>query len=475
MIPGVRRFFGAGALPELPDSQDLACLREIRLAMTASYPLVPVFRIAKILRKFGQKRFPAGLLLESSSRRAGLGMLIRAQIPRFARSINWHPLFDSAAYLVLNPDVAAGGRSPWLHYQVFGRMEGRSPHPFVDVRLLAASMPGVPLGEVVDQYLAVPELWTLDTSPYVDCQRFLLSGLWDGVTNPLVQVVKSHRGGAWIHHRLMLIDTTIDDPITARQVAVATLVAKKGVSARFNDLLLWRPVNTAPPSGVSRDDYTVVPGFFLGAHGVILASTPQQIVSEDFTMIQLSGEYVSLVAGAHFRADLLLYLSGSVSREELSGLLLSTSGSLIVAPSSRQQQRAAEELLRINGDTSTRILEFGAQARVTSSKVQVRAPSEITVPAPDWVHVSGAEARKIAFVIGETALEMALQNPSIRTAVGNGAAICPVKSADVAIWEPLLRTRDVIVTVSEMVPALRGFVDDSSLRVLTPRTLAGVS
>lgn len=481
LITGLRRFFGAEALPQLPDSEELACLHEIRLAMTTSYPLVPVFRIAKILRKFGQKRFPAGLLLESTSRGAGLSVLFRAQIPRLSRRINWHPLFDSAAYLVLNPDVAAGGRNPWLHYQVFGRTEGRSPHPFVDVQLLAASMPGVPLGEVFDHYLALPALWTLDTSPYVDCQRFVLSGLWNGVTNPLAQLVRSHRGGAWIHDRLMLIDTAIEDPTIARQVAVATLIAKNGPSARFNDVALWRRSNAASSSGisdasdVSGGDYTVVPGFFLGADGVILASSPQHSVSEDFTMIQLIGEYVSLVAGSLFRADQFLYLSGSLSREELRELLSGDNGSVIVAPSSRQQQRAVEQLLHIDDITSTRILEYGMQARVASSRVQVHPASELMVPTPEWFCASGGDARNIAFVLGETSLELALQNPSIRIAVDDGAAICPVKSTDIANWEPLLRTREIIVTVSELIPALRGFVDDSALRLLAPRTFQGKS
>ena len=481
LITGLRRFFGAEALPQLPDSEELACLHEIRLAMTTSYPLVPVFRIAKILRKFGQKRFPAGLLLESTSRGAGLSVLFRAQIPRLSRRINWHPLFDSAAYLVLNPDVAAGGRNPWLHYQVFGRTEGRSPHPFVDVQLLAASMPGVPLGEVFDHYLALPALWTLDTSPYVDCQRFVLSGLWNGVTNPLAQLVKSHRGGAWIHDRLMLIDTAIEDPTIARQVAVATLIAKNGPSARFNDVALWRRSNAASSSGisdasdVSGGDYTVVPGFFLGAGGIILASPPQQLVSEDFTMLQLDGEYVGLVAGAHFRADRFLYLSGSLSREELRKLLLPDKGSVVVAPSSRQQQRAAERLLRFAAPTSTRILEYGMQAHVASPHLQVHPASEPMAPTPEWFCASGSDARNIAFVVGEKSLELALQNPSIRKAVDDGAAICPVKSTDIANWEPLLRTREIIVTVSELIPALRGFVDDSALRLLAPRTFQGKS
>jgi hypothetical protein len=40
-----------------------------------------------------------------------------------------HPLFDAAAYLKHNPDVAEAGVDPLLHYVEHGWREGRCPHP----------------------------------------------------------------------------------------------------------------------------------------------------------------------------------------------------------------------------------------------------------------------------------------------------------------------------------------------------------
>jgi len=41
-------------------------------------------------------------------------------------------LFDAGWYLARNPDVAAAGIDPWLHYLEFGAGEGRDPNPVFD-------------------------------------------------------------------------------------------------------------------------------------------------------------------------------------------------------------------------------------------------------------------------------------------------------------------------------------------------------
>jgi hypothetical protein len=42
------------------------------------------------------------------------------------------PLFDSAYYLRMYPDVAAAGIDPYLHYIQHGAGEGRKPHALFD-------------------------------------------------------------------------------------------------------------------------------------------------------------------------------------------------------------------------------------------------------------------------------------------------------------------------------------------------------
>ncbi len=43
-----------------------------------------------------------------------------------------HPLFDTAYYLMQNPDVADSGSNPLVHYLKYGAHEGRNPHPLFD-------------------------------------------------------------------------------------------------------------------------------------------------------------------------------------------------------------------------------------------------------------------------------------------------------------------------------------------------------
>lgn len=46
--------------------------------------------------------------------------------------------FDAAYYLETNPDVAASGMDPYLHFLSSGMREGRDPHPLVDLGFLRA-------------------------------------------------------------------------------------------------------------------------------------------------------------------------------------------------------------------------------------------------------------------------------------------------------------------------------------------------
>jgi GT2 family glycosyltransferase len=54
---------------------------------------------------------------------------------------NPHPLFDAAFYRAHNPDVAAAGLNPLLHYVQYGAQEGRNPHPLFDSGWYVAQHP----------------------------------------------------------------------------------------------------------------------------------------------------------------------------------------------------------------------------------------------------------------------------------------------------------------------------------------------
>jgi cellulose synthase/poly-beta-1,6-N-acetylglucosamine synthase-like glycosyltransferase/glycosyltransferase involved in cell wall biosynthesis len=99
-------------------------------------------------------------------------------------------LFDPEEYLRQNPDVAAAGMDPFLHYLQCGRAEGRNPHPLFDAGWYVARNPDV-AAEGIDpvlHYLRRGGAEGRDPHPLFDSDWYLernpdvaLAG-----TNPLV-------------------------------------------------------------------------------------------------------------------------------------------------------------------------------------------------------------------------------------------------------------------------------------------------
>jgi glycosyltransferase involved in cell wall biosynthesis len=52
-----------------------------------------------------------------------------------------HPLFDVSWYLEQYPDVVACGLNPLVHYVLYGAAEGRNPHPLFDSRFYLGAVP----------------------------------------------------------------------------------------------------------------------------------------------------------------------------------------------------------------------------------------------------------------------------------------------------------------------------------------------
>ena len=57
-------------------------------------------------------------------------------------------LFDAAYYLAHNPDVAAAGVDPYLHFQLFGWKEGRNPSALFDVHFYLTQNPDIAAANV---------------------------------------------------------------------------------------------------------------------------------------------------------------------------------------------------------------------------------------------------------------------------------------------------------------------------------------
>jgi len=67
---------------------------------------------------------------------------------------NPNALFDTSWYLQHNPDVAAAGMDPLLHYEIWGWKEGREPGPNFDQSAYLAANPDVAVAGInpLDHY-----------------------------------------------------------------------------------------------------------------------------------------------------------------------------------------------------------------------------------------------------------------------------------------------------------------------------------
>lgn len=376
-----------------------------------------------------------------------------------------HPLFDMGAYQVLYPDVAGSRVSPWLHFQVFGRAEGRSPHPYIDVEYLSASMPGVIRGDVVDSYVMLPEFWTLNPSPYIDVQAFMLSGRWDGRTHPLTQIVAQGMSAQWVQHRLMLIDNAGEFGGGSRAIAAATLLARQGSPSRVLELQVWAVSDLRVDTDLSAHDYTVVPGYFLGHSGNVMNLASDAILSPDESMISLGTEVVSVKSGLHITTSQLIVLAGSLNLRMISDFLTSANPDSVVSPSSRLQQCAVEEFIRKRSLT-VRVLPYGKQVQVSATTVMMIPTGQRHEQPRIWTGVSDNDSLSTGFVVDVSRVTPVLDDPEVKRAVSNGAVMCVIRDDDLSPWASILGSRDVVACEPSLLEVLTAYFDEDVVQLL---------
>lgn len=450
--------------PSEPESHgaQINFLRAARRELQTFYPRVRPWAIPWLLRRHGLRRIPDGLFLEA--RPSGtFWKLVRVSLGKYG-GIDWHPLFSSSFYMASNPDLAGLRASPWLHYQVFGRAEGRTPHPLIDTARLAASMPGVRKGELVDEYFADPSRWLIDPSVYVDAQNFVMNGAWDGATHPLKEIVTRHLAGPWIHSRLMVVDSSNGDESLSRVVAAGALLLLAGGSARVAVMKSWSYTLSEHPT--SAGGYTVVPGYFIGSGSSEIHSDSGRALSPDSSMIRHATGFVSILRGPEVKADVLIYLTSELPREALEVLLRRKDGSIVLSPHSAAQEVALKllrEELSVKGVT---VLKYGAQAHVTSAKqAEIFLPVEFPPPVSEWD--KGEElGRDIAVVISSEHWRRAGSDARVRGLIEAGAALCLVDGQDVEPWLPILSSRSRILVERSLLGLIGGIVNREAIFAL---------
>lgn len=441
---------------------DDGLLQALRSALRDSFPALPVSTLLTIARRSGAQHFPPGFLVAGAlTDRSASGP--RALLRRLARgdeAAPVHPLFSAEFYRLANPDLAGASVAAWQHYQVYGRVEGRSPHPLIEVKYLASALEGVPRSEVLDRYLADPQLWTAEPGPYVDCLRFMLLGEWDHRTNPLLQIVSEQLRSHWVHSRLMLVDSASRSETTARLAATGFLLSRGEGQQRLARLERWG--HDTPARG--RTDHVVVPGFILATGGTVAATAGCAAVSPDGSVVRVATETIAVRAGVQLSAPRLYWFDGFASREHLERIVREESGAAILAPSSPAQETSLRQIRRDADRPGITVLAVGAQASVDAAEVVV-VPADRAVAAPEW-DWSTAHSTGVAIVLDESHRLRATGDSSLRAALAAGAELCLVTDGKLNSWLPQMQARATVVVDPCLLESVASFVSEHALHTL---------
>ncbi|MET4703238.1 hypothetical protein [Frigoribacterium sp. UYMn621] len=434
-------------LPLVSVEAELTCLSALRVELASSYPHIRTDQLLAIATEHGLDRFPIGFLVAGSIRGGGAdsarSALDRVRGTSNGTPVTVHPLFSQAFYALANPDVASAGIVPWLHYQVHGRAEGRAPHPLIDTEFLAAWMPGVPRKNVVDHYLTDSDDWLADPGPYVDCRKFMVDGPWDGVTNPLLQIVAGHLVSSWVHARLQLVDTDSQSQQVARLTGGAFLLGTTGARSRLASIETWA-VLEASKEPTKASMFTVVPGSFLGADKRVLWSRPSLVLSPDSTIVRLPTEILSLRAGETTKAVRLLNLEGDFEHSRLAALVSALPPGSAIAPYTFAQEESLVDIVANSGIDGLHILPFGRQVRVESAEVlREYPPAARSYDA--WQPGPSEDGARSAFVFTDDELAFRLVDAGVKQMIAAGALVCVVGASGLTPWLPALKSRDQII------------------------------
>jgi len=446
---------GRSALSKRSLNRADACIDAVRAQIARDDPLIAAEELLQIGMKHGVDRFPEALLIDgrlddpsASGARAALTSALGRESDG---SREPHPLFSRSFYLWANPDVADSSVPPWLHYQRYGYREARSHHPLLDMDYMTQWAPDVARSEVVDRYLRDPTLWTIDTSPYVDCQSYVLHGGWSGTSSPIGQIVRAGAGEPWVHPRLIAIDAAMADSTKDALGPVVLLLARNHPASMFSSVTMWRPAAHSPARPSYRGPFTVVPGFFIGSEGAELWSDSGLAMSPDLSLVRFSQGLVGLEVGDLVTVDELRFVCGALRRDGLAEMVDPGQGTVAVSPASWAQERALRYLVERSGAQGVTVLPWGHQVRVAAGSIRQAGPSAEALPAWHWPDI---DPRDVVFVdagpLGVTCAAEARVGEWLR----RGASLVLIDDASMERWVSAFVDRANVVAT----PATEEFV-----------------
>lgn len=437
------------------DSTSAACVQAVRASIAASFPSIDIDEVLAITRSFELCRLPDSLLVAGEvddTSAAGLRSNLTAAAETEVRSgSDPHPLFSRSYYDFRYPSVAAEGLSAWAHYHRWGVPDALSPHFLIDVDYLAQSLPGVRRNQLIDQYLDHPRWWFVGPGPYVEMERFILSGGWDGTTHPLAQIVTNRR--EWLLPRLMLVDSAWGSTQVSKMNGAAFLLASSSPASVVAPLAAWEEDPSESESHSDKADIhiTVVPGFVVCADQRVLRILVDDAISADRSMIRIPGGAMSLVVGPQVTTSLLVVMAGPGARADLEAVVDRCPADGVIAPFDTGQEYALKHEISLRSST-VRVLRAGRQAHVLAVRLHFDTPA--LPPEIEWTYVDEANPRDLVIVVPQ-AEGIRDPDPTLTHLVSLGATLCIVASSRVSDWAAQIERGPVVVAHRRLLGAVR--------------------
>lgn len=330
-----------------PDlAETLQAVREVRAHLRTTFPLVDHVAVHRILSTHGILRYPDALMLVQPRgvvvpKRKGWRRAPQEPSPR-PRKGRPLPYFSEAYYRLANADLRHLDLPMILHWQLHGRPEGRSPHPFIDIGWLSDQIPDALPGEVMDVYLTDRTQWLASPSRYVETEAFMLSGPWDGTTHPLLQILRDYPVEPWLRGRLGVID--LAEAADHLQIAAGVLAARNPGLAQLSSFSVFERSDAHGESDLRPGSFRVVPGFLLARDDRVISAPGDDVLSDDGTAVRSDKDVVVLDTRDVVACNKLVFVTSALDEAVLERVARSAAPDMLIAPFDMAQQEHLERV-----------------------------------------------------------------------------------------------------------------------------------
>jgi hypothetical protein len=360
-------------------------------------------------------------------------------------------VFSEDFYLLAYPDVAKSGFDAWDHFLEYGLREGRSPNPYVDPEYMS-NLLGLPISNTLLQAFSEKRYWITNTSPYVDIQNFIMTGMWNGEDHPLQQLIEEgNLGVPWLKLGNSFGDLSPLGDEMARLKAMTILLHLNGKALKSSKIkeVAARELGQSELSIGKKLRVTCVPGQFISVGDVgYFLSDHKTVIGEDNSVIYYGNRFAFFEKGDEFESKLLVLAPKAANRQEARKWLLTLGEDTTIAPSTADQEQLLKFLAQENNLFSLNILEFGIQAHISCERVIVSrffGDSNRRVPGKlDYLR------RKSILIVSENFEDLIAHESTVKELISRGASICVSDNRSAKLWIKKMRKTKLVVTCGQV-------------------------